>query len=428
MRQIKRKSHRDKKIIEAVVRRFGPLSRVNIHEVTGLRRSTISSLVRGLLEDRKLLETGLSNNPMGRKQVLLSLNPDYGFVVALEFDDQAVVAAILDLSPRVRHLAQESVDLEHGVDGLVKQLQGCARRAIQEAGLAGRSPLGIGIADPGLVDSRQGTTLTCSTISFWKQVPLGRLFEQEFQVPVIVESKTRAKAIAERILGAGGAANDMIYVDYGTGIGAGIIVDGKVLYGRDCGVGEFGHTHNTDGKSACKCGSIGCLEALAGCAAIESKIHVALAEGAESEAADLARTDGSTITAWHVLQAAHRGDKISVNIVAEVSRYLGLGISNLVNLFNPSVVVLDHRLEVAGDGLLSQIWQIIRRQALRCSVDHLMFRYGTLGNEAGVLGTALVVLDKYFEIPTMTPARFKARPMPSAGSNPPQVPALQGQG
>src|SRR5581483_6557091 len=130
------------------------------------------------------------------------------------------------------------------------------------------------------------------------------------------------------------------------------------------GAGEFGHTHVSEDGPVCKCGSYGCLEAIAGLRAVEVKIRKLLSEGASSRVLEMAEGDPSRISGWTVLRAAQMGDKASTNILAEISGYLGLGLANLVNLFNPSMVVLDQRLALAGDGLLNQIVQIIRRQAL----------------------------------------------------------------
>lgn len=276
------------------------------------------------------------------------------------------------------------------------------------------SAVGIGIADPGLVDSRNGVTVTSSTIEFWNQVPLKQIFEKEFGVPTIVESKTRAKTIAERMLGAGQKQENMIYLDYGTGIGAGIIVDGELLYGRDCGVGEVGHTHIAEDGPACKCGSIGCLEAIAGAAAIEARIRKALSEGATSQVVELAGGDPQKITVWNVLSAASLGDKMCNNIIVEIGHSLGVGIANLVNLFNPSVVVLDKRLERAGDSLLDQICRTVKGQALTSSSARLAIRIGELGAEAGLLGMGLAVLEEHFEIPALRPPSFMMEPVVAA--------------
>lgn len=394
------------------MRKFGPISRVRLHHLTKVRRTTVSVLVRQLLEQGKLLEAGRADNPRGKKQILLRLNPEYGYIVAVEFDDELVAAAIMDLSPKINHIVRERTQLNGGVAGLIQQLLRCARQAMREAGVKPGSLVGIGIADPGLVDSRRGVTLTSSTIDFWKEIPLKQVFENEFGVATEVESKTRAKAVAERMLGAGQQCNNLIYLDYGAGIGVGVIADGGLLYGQDCGSGEFGHTHVMRGGPACKCGSIGCLEAIAGASALESQMRKALAEGATSQALALAGGDSPTITAWSILSAAKSGDKISSYLVSEMASHLGLGLANLVNLFNPSVIVLDKRLELAGDGLLHQIQQIVRRQALRSSSEHLALRFGKLGEECGLLGVGMLVLRRYFEIPALRQPNFLTDEIP----------------
>jgi predicted NBD/HSP70 family sugar kinase len=412
MKHVGKKKEHDKLTIEAVIRRFGPVSRVQIHELTEFRKTTISDLVRELLEEGRVIEAGLSNNPMGRKQVLLTLNSEYGSAVALEFDENTVVAGVLDIQLRIREIIKEPTNLAGGVEGLLKQLQTCVRRLIRGTNIRKESVLGIGIADPGLVDSRRGVTATSSTIEFWREVPLKETFEREFKSPTVVESKTRAKTVAERMLGAGDKCENMIYVDYGVGIGAGIIIDGRLLYGQDCAVGEFGHTHAVEGGPACKCGSIGCLEAVVAANALVARIRKALREGANSQVLSLAGLDEKNLTAWMVLQAASAGDKICGNIVAELGNYLGRGLANLVNLFNPAIVVLDKRLETAGDGLLDQITQVIKRQALSNSVERLSIRFAKVASEPGLLGMGLLVFDKHFEIPAFRPPRFMIEPVP----------------
>ncbi len=406
MKHVETKSEWDKQVIRAVVRRFGPLSRVEIHKLTKLRLNTISSLVRELLNEGWLMEAGPSDNPMGRKQTLLRLNQEHSFVAGVEFDEELVIASTMDLSPRLKGAVKEPTYLDGGMEGLIQQLLSCTRRAIGQARAAGLPLIGIGIADPGLVNTRDGVVVTSSTIEFWRQVPLKDIFEREFKVPVLLESKTRARAIAERMFGAGEMIEDMIYVDYGTGIGAGIILDGKLLHGHRWAVGEFGHTHMVEDDTACKCGSFGCLEALAGSAALESRIRKAISEGSTSRALALAGGNDDKISAWTVLEAARLGDKTCSAIVEQAGNYLGLGLANLVNLFNPSVIVLDRRLELAGEGLLDQIVRVVKRQALSHSTEDLEIRYARLGEDAGLLGVGLMILERHFEIPALKPPRF----------------------
>lgn len=421
MKQVTRKSDHDKHVTEAVVRRFGPISRVGIYDLTKIRRTTISLITRELLEEGRLIVVGRSNNPLGRKQVLLQLNPEFGFIVGIEFDDKKVVAGVMNLQPKVKHSVSESTNLSEGKDGLIRQLQSMVSRVTAAAGVDPAQLLGIGIADPGLVDSRHGIAVVATTIDFWNDVPLQKIFEEHFDVPVVVESKTRAKTVAEQMLGAGEMQENLVYFDYGAGIGAGIVVDGKLLYGQNCGVGEVGHTRVSENGPACKCGSIGCLEATAGTSAIEARMRRAVAEGALTQALQLAGGDPAKITAWMVLQAAAAGDKMSGNIVSELARDIGVGIANVVNLFNPAVVVFDKRLEPGGRLLLDQIARVVRNQTLATFSADLALRYGKIGEEAGLLGIGLCVLEKRYEIPALRPPTFMVA---DALGEPLTVPAL----
>jgi predicted NBD/HSP70 family sugar kinase len=406
MKHVASKSERDKRVIEAIVRRYGPLSRVDIHERTYLRPSTISALVQELLTESRLVEAGRSNNPVGRKQVLLQLNEQHGHVLAIEFDNQSVLATVMDLHPKILARISETTYFAGGAEGLIRQLIECGRGAIKKAGISKSSLVGIGIADPGLVNSREGTVVTCSTIEFWKDIPLKSIFEKRFSTPTLVDSKTRAKAVSERALGAGRMVSDMLYVDYGAGIGAGLILEGKVLRGHRSTAGEFGHTHVLEDGPACPCGSFGCLEAIIGAAALETRARKAVAEGARSIALQLAEGDVAKLTVWDILKAAHLGDKTCLAITEQLGNYLGVGLANLVNLFNPLVIVLDERLSQGGEELLNHITRVIKRQALTQATDDLMVDFGKLGGDAGILGIGLTVLDNYFEIPGLKLPKF----------------------
>ncbi|MGH9452651.1 MAG: ROK family protein [Terriglobia bacterium] len=417
MKHVILKTHRDKLMIEATVRRFGPLSRVAIHDLTHLEHSLISRHVRQLLDEGKLLEAGRAENPMGRKQVLLRLNEEQGYVVGIGFDDEDVLASVMNLHPKVKLTVRERTHLDEGIDGLISQLVSCAQEAIRQASIHPSSVIGVGLVGSGLVDTRSGDFVMSSTIDFLKDVPLQRIFEERLGYPTLIENLTRAKTVAERMLGAGALAEDMIYVEYGrTGIGAGIILGGKLVHGSGSAAGELGHTHVMPDGPACNCGSFGCLEAIAGAAALESKVRRAIAEGSSSGALALAGGDITRITGWTVLEAARMDDKTCTAIVEQAGNYLGLGLANLVNLFNPSMLVLDQRLSFAGDSLLEQVIKVVRRQALRHSTRHLAIRFAQLGNEASVLGAASIVLERHFEIPILKPPRFMTEPVPIPAS------------
>ena len=160
MKHVPTIKERDRALITDVVRRFGPLSRVKLHELTHFRPATIGAVVRELLDEGVLAEGGLSNNPTGRKQILLELNEKLGYVVTLDFDAETVSAGMMDVRAKLRNsVIRESTDLANGREGLLRQLLSCVERTIQQAGPESGRPLGIGIGDPGLVNSQEGISV-----------------------------------------------------------------------------------------------------------------------------------------------------------------------------------------------------------------------------------------------------------------------------
>ena len=295
---------RDKGVILNVVRSFGPVSRVEIHRLTQIRLSTISQITKELLSDETLLDDGFSDNPTGRKQILLRINPTAGFILGIEFDSEEVTTAVLDLVPEIVSISKERTICNGGVDGLVAQLKACARRALQAAGISTGQLRGIGIADVGPVNRRAGVSLMSSQMEFWRDVPLVRIFEEEFGVPIFLDNATRCRGNAERLIGAGNKSDDMVYVEYGAGIGSAIIAGGRPLEGSHTSAGEFGHTRVSSDGLPCKCGSFGCLEAMAGSAALANRFREIAIEGVSSMALTLAGGDRRAVTGWHVIEAA----------------------------------------------------------------------------------------------------------------------------
>ncbi len=388
------------------IRKNGPISRTRIQELTRIRTATITELVRELERERLVREAGAEGSGRGRKQVLLRLDTAYGFAVGVEFDAEHVIALAVDLEASPIATAREVLPPELDKQGVLDTIIRVAGTAIEKAGIDKGRILGIGIADPGLVDRRRGVSLLCSTIDGWRDVPLKEEVEGALDVSTCLEENTRAKTLAEMRFGAGKGIDSVMFIDFGPGIGCGIATADGLYRGATEAAGELGHTMVVMNGPVCRCGSYGCLESVASLPAIARRAAEAMKQGAGSLMADSAGGDLACLTAEHVFEAARAGDKLALGILDETARYLGIAIANAVNLFNPGVVVFDARLGEVEDLLLAPVRKLIKRQALAVATRGLEFRVAELGAEAGALGAATLVLDKVFEIPQLPIPEF----------------------
>lgn len=383
------------------VRKYEPVSRTRIKEVTGIRLASITALVKELSEEGFLREVGVGDSERGRKQVLLELNSGNRFVVGVEFEADQVIGVVADLKARIATKTRLAF-ADHRRETIIEGIKRAIREVISKSGVSRERLMGIGVADPGLIDSRQGVSVFSSTIRDWQKVPIKEIMEREFHLPVFLEESTRSKTLCEQRYGAGKEVDHMMFIEFGSGIGCGMIFQGQLFRGFSESAGELGHMRVMENGPVCNCGSFGCLEAVASLPAIGSRAIKMIREGVNHSAIlDLAGGEVEKITAEHVFQAARKGDKLALGIVDEVAKNLGIGIANAVNFFNPEMVVFDAALGEVEDLILEPVRKTIKRQALEISTRHLRFEVSRMGEEAGALGAATLVLDKFFEIPQL---------------------------
>jgi N-acetylglucosamine repressor len=383
------------------IRNAGPVSRTHVRQATRIRLASITDLVRGLLEDGLVEEAGTGGTGRGRKHILLRLNPAFGYGVGVEFDADHIIGVVVDFEMNVVAKDEAPLHLNDGTDAVLEQLMDCARRVIGKADIPREKVIGIGVADPGLVDPEAGISVVSSTIRGWQDVPVRALFEDAFSVPVLMEENTRAKTLAERRFGVGQSTEHMMFIEIGPGIGGGVITPQGLYRGAGGAACELGHTHVADSTQVCRCGSCGCLEAVASLPAIARRAAQAMQAGAVSALLDMTGRTLVGLRAEHVFEAARQGDKLSLRLLDETCTYLGVGIANAVNLFNPEMVVFDPRLEPVKDLMIDPIRSVVMRQALQVATRDLQFSVSTLGRESGALGVAAMVVDTAFGIPQL---------------------------
>ncbi|MCK4591505.1 MAG: ROK family protein [Candidatus Latescibacteria bacterium] len=389
---IRKKMEQKEKLLLSVIRENQPISRTKLNRITNIRLGTITELVRNLKEDGFIVEKGTEKSLRGRKQSLLRINGERYFALGLEFDAEKIIALLIDLNSQIRKESEAEIGEDKGRESIIKKIASVVFSLCE--GIPSEKLLGLGIADPGVVDSKEGISLFSSLIPNWENVPLGTVLNQELKIPVRLIAAPKAKAIAEFRLGAGKGIDDLLFIEFGPGIACGIINKGKLFHGHNGMAGELGHTHVSDNGTICGCGSYGCLEAIAAMPAIIRKIKESIKAGSESL---IKNSEDEEITPLQIFQAADKGDKLCLNILSKTVHYLGLGIANAINLFNPEMVIFDKRMALSGGFFLEEIGQVIRRQTLRFATASLKFAVSPLGEEAGPLGAATLILDEFFQ-------------------------------
>ncbi len=385
-------------VILDYLRRYSPLSRAELAARAGLNRSTISIIVNSLINEGFVQETDFQSAKIGRPGMLLTLNPKGGFAVGVEIGVDFISVILTDFIANVlwreRVLSDPNEDQIHTLDRASQLTQ----KAIDVGVEQGLRPLGIGVGVPGLVDLRQGKLVFAPNLQ-WSNVPFRLMWSQRFDLPIFIENEANAAALGEYYFGVARGKDSFIYLSAGIGLGGGVIIDGKLFRGSSGYAGEIGHmTIDPDGE-LCGCGKRGCWETKVGPRAVLRRVRKILADGAPSMIKDLSGGNLDGIAFNNVVDAAKLGDSVAVEALKDVGKYLGVGVVNLINIFNPELIVLGGALSLAHEFLLPVIENTVCESSLKPPCEHIEFAASGHGSDACVMGTVALVLDDILREP-----------------------------
>jgi glucokinase len=279
-----------------------------------------------------------------------------------------------------------------GPQVVIGRIVDSVRAALAAAGAAETDLAAVAVAAPGPVDQERGVVRNPPNLTGWEVVPLVQILKEALGVPVILENDADAAALGEHAFGAGRDFRNMIFITVSSGIGGGIIVDGRLYRGATGAAGEVGHMVLDEDGPTCGCGQRGCLESLASGTAIAARAAALVAEGESPLLARLAR-ESPPLKAEEVQRAALDGDAVAQRVVREAGHYLGLGLVNLVHVFNPDGIVIGGGVSHMGDLILEPAREVVRRRCFPLSQEGLSIVAGVLGDRAGALG-AIVALGE----------------------------------
>jgi len=282
-----------------------------------------------------------------------------------------------------------------GQEAVVQSILESIGRALEQAGIAAPQLNAIGVGAPGLSNPETGILFTSPNLPGWRDVPL---IEKELGKKAFLINDANAAALGELYFGAAKGAHHFIYITISTGIGGGIIIDGEVYTGSIGTAGEVGHMTIDDDGPPCNCGNRGCWETLASGTAMAREARKQIKEGARTSILGYAEGDVEKVTAQVIHNAAKEGDSLAKELITRTGYYVGVGLANLINIFNPELIVIGGGLSNIGDMLLEPAYKVAGERAFKESYRTVRFALAKLGRDSGVLGAAAFALQEMKKI------------------------------
>ena len=310
--------------------------------------------------------------------------------IGIDVGGTNVKIALVDDSGKIIYSNSVPTRAEMGYEYTVNNIKQAIYDLMKETKLTAKDIEGIGFGFPGQVDYKSGIVRLAPNIPGWVEVPIAKMIEDEFHIPTRVDNDVRCAALGELKYGAGKGCENLICITVGTGIGSGLIVNGKLVRGASNAAGEIGHIKLQihDGP-ICGCGDTGCMEAFASGPAIVAMAEEYILGGKSTKYREMA--NGGDITPFIVAEAAKAGDPVAKRIFARIGEYIGIGMASVVNLLNPEKIIIGGGVADAGDILLEPLKETLKKRAMKIAGETVKVVPAQLGNTAGVIGASLLI-------------------------------------
>ena len=371
-------------------------TRPELTRISGMGRGAVTQRVGELLDSGLLVESELGRSTGGRPPRELAVRAEAGLVLVAPLGATHLAAGVTDLTGRVLDFVEEPGDIAAGPEATLARLEELFDQLLAGDAVPDAPVYGIGVGLPGPVEFASGTPVNPPIMPGWDGYPVRTRLSDRHDVPVWVDNDVNLLALGELRVGAARNQQDVIYVKIGTGIGAGLISSGRLHRGTQGAAGDIGHaTVDAAGGVVCRCGNVGCLEALAGGAALSRDGTTAAEEGRSEFLARILAT-GRPLAAADVAAAAQHGDPVAVELLTRSGQLVGETLATLVSFFNPSLILLGGRVALAGDMILASVREAVYRRSLPLATRDLRIDRSTLTPDPALSGAAHMVLDELF--------------------------------
>jgi glucokinase-like ROK family protein len=382
-------------LIFQIIRTEGPINRTEIVEKTGLSKSTVSLQISKIVERGLIREEVPPKSNKTKRKLRVELVADAGYVIGVLLGIRKVTLTLFDLGMNSKLNA--SHDLESVIEPEItnKIIIEKIKDLLSDFGIDEGSLWGIGMGFPFPVDFQRGISDSPPNLPLWHLYPLKSLYEEKFNCPVLIDNDVNIMALGEGFSGIAQDEKDFIFVKVGTGIGSGMVMDGRIYRGAKGSAGDIGHIGIDGETKLCHCGNQGCLEAIAAAPAIASRgLSAAMTE--ESPLLESIFKEKQRITSEDVGNSAQRGDMFSIQIIQESGRQIGSVIAKLVNAFNPGVIIIGGGVALAGNFFLSAIRESIVYRSTHLATIDLTVKFSDLMEKSGPTGAGILIIEELF--------------------------------
>lgn len=312
--------------------------------------------------------------------------------IGIDVGGTNVKIALVDNNGKIIYSNSVPTYAKMGYEYTVNNIKQAIKDLMKETNTTPSDIEGIGFDFPGQVDCKTGVVKLAPNIPGWVNVPIAQMIEDEFHIPTRIDNDVRCAALGELKFGAGRGCENFICITVGTGIGSGIVINGKVVRGATNAAGELGHIKlQMNGGPICGCGDTGCLEAFASGPAIVAMAQEYIKGGKSTKFREMAAVEGGEITPYMVAKAAEEGDPVAKRIFEIVGEYIGIGLTSVINLLNPERVIIGGGVAESGELLLGPIRKTIKERAMVVAGNAVGIVPAQLGNSAGVIGASMLI-------------------------------------
>jgi glucokinase-like ROK family protein len=380
-------------------RKQGSISRAGIARILGWSKAKASLETTRLMEKGILVENGEGASLGGRRPHLLKVNPRLGYIVGIDIGATSLEIALADVSGQILQRSSEAADVRHPPEKLLGRCAELANQLCQAQGASTDSILGIGVGVPGPVDFARGVLVAPPLMMDWENFPIRSYFNKIFPLAfVIVDNDVNIMALGEQRAGDGMGIDNFIFVKIGTGIGAGIISNGRIHRGSDGCAGDIGHICVDKHGPICRCGNQGCLEAMAAGPAIAEMATQATLGGKSPLLRKMLDANGGSLSPEDVNAACRDGDEAALEVIHACGFMIGDVLAGLVNFFNPSHIFVGGGITNFGNHLLVAIRRAVLRRSLPLATTHLSINFSRASSNAGIIGAIALVLEYLFMV------------------------------